>query len=566
MLRLVAVSAAGAGLAACTSAATPAPTTAPQPTAASAATDTPQAAVATDTPQAAAATATTAATDTPQPTTAPTKGAATKIVFVESWFGIPQYQTSIDPVTQAITQKMQSEGLNIEIHSLILDNHDTKYPVLYSSGADFTMAFDAPWYKMLSLRDQSALVQIESLIDQFGPNLKKEITDKIYKANFMNGHLYGIPVTYYYRGSSGVLLREDLRMKYNAPAPDPATGWPSVEPYLQSIKKNEPNLIPDANAPPQGLVGNWEINTWQRWPNANTGGINAAAIIVPDWTKGTQFVDYETVPEYLNLVKLVRSWWQQGLVNKTDLPTISSGGSVETDFIFPGKAAACQENEPDYKFVDYTKQLQSSIKDAKLMGWDMTGMRGGKKATGSLVAGNFVVFNAGAPKEQQQAGIQYFDWLSSNQDNVDLWDMGIDGMNYKKEPNLKFAEIPGVDAARNYRRQWYVSGISGKYQRQPDNLPQAALDALTFFSTESNFQYNPYEGFSPDTKAVEAELTEVTGVMAEAFHPLDSGQEDTATSLAKTTKLLDSAGRQTLKQKLQKQLDDYVKAHPAPTQ
>src|SRR5262249_38160382 len=80
--------------------------------------------------------------------------APVKITLVESWFGVPQYAESINPVTQAISKKMQDEGLNIELQSLILEDHETKYPALYASGADFTMAFDAPWYKMNSLRDQ----------------------------------------------------------------------------------------------------------------------------------------------------------------------------------------------------------------------------------------------------------------------------------------------------------------------------------------------------------------------------------------------------------------------------
>jgi hypothetical protein len=101
-----------------------------------------------------------------------------------------------------------------------------------------------------------------------------------------------------------------------------------------------------------------------------------------------------------------------------------------------------------------------------------------------------VYFRGNAPKEQQIAGIQFFNWLVGSQDNLDLWLMGIEGVNYKKEDNLRFSEIPGIDAARNYRRQWYVSGVSGRFQRQPVDLPKAASDALMFFSTESNCDFN----------------------------------------------------------------------------
>jgi len=120
------------------------------------------------------------------------------ITVVESWFGVPQYQESVDPVMAAISKKMQDDGLNIEIKSMILSDHDAKYPLLFSAGADFTFAFDAPWYKMTSLIDQGALQPLEDLINKYGPKLKEAITPKIFDFNFMKGHLYGVPAAYYY--------------------------------------------------------------------------------------------------------------------------------------------------------------------------------------------------------------------------------------------------------------------------------------------------------------------------------------------------------------------------------
>ncbi len=136
--------------------------------------------------------------------------------------------------------------------------------------------------------------------------------------------------------------------------------------------------------------------------------------------------------------------------------------------------------------------------------------------------------------------------------------MGIDGVNYRKEPNLRFSEIPGVDAARNYRRMWYVSGLSGRFQRQPVDLPKEAEEALKFFSTEENWIFNPYEQFEPDTKALEVDSAKLNAVYDEAVHGLDTGQMPVEEARAKMKKMLDDAGRQQYKEKLQKQLDDFI--------
>ncbi len=488
---------------------------------------------------------------------APAK-APIRITMVESWFGIPQFKESIDPITQAISKKMQSEGTNIEIVSLILDEHDTKYPALYAAGADFTMAFDAPWYKMDTLRVQGALLAIEDLVDANGAQLKQEITDKIYQANFIDNHLWGVPAAYYYNGTKGVIYREDLRKKYGVPMPTSEEGWPSLEPFLQAIQKNEPNVLPFVNIPTQSLA------QYTRGLRPWAPGVPQTGVQIPDVTKDFKLADYEDINYVVEIAQLLRTWWEKGYVNKTDMPSSGSSQNAQIDFVYPGKAMSCVENEPEFKWVDQTKQIKASLPDAELMGVDMSGMRAGKeKPLGALKQWNFIVFNASAPKEQQTAGIQYFNWLASSQDNMDLWLMGIDGVNYKKEDNLRFSEIDGVDQARNYRRQWYVSGLSGRFQRLPADLPQVALDALTFFTTESNWVFNPYEQFAPDTKALEVDSAKLNAVYLEAVHGLMSGQVATDEAVKQTKQMLDDAGRQTYKEKLQKQLDDYIAAHKA---
>lgn len=478
------------------------------------------------------------------------------ITMVESWFGIPQYKESIDPVTQEISKKMQSEGLNIEIVSMILEDHNNKYPALYASGAEFTMAFDAPWYKMNSLRDQGALAPLEDLVEQNGADLKTAITEKIYNANFMNGHLYGVPAAYYYGGTGGVIFREDLRTKYKADMPTSEGGWPSLEPYLQAILDNEPDIIPFVNVPTQSMVG-YSRNRKGWAPGVSKTGVKALDGTV-DWT----LVDEEEDPATIEMAELLRVWWEKGYVNKTDLPFSGTSQNSQVDYIYPGRGASCVENEPDFKWVQQTKEMQSSSADASLMGVDMIGERAGvTKGMGNLKQWNFVVFNVNAPAEQHQAGIQYFNWLAGSQDNLDLWLMGIDGVNYKKEDNLKFSEIEGVDQARNYRRMWYVSGMSGRYQRQPADLPPEAEEALKFFTTEENWVFNPYEQFEADTKALEVESAKLNAIYDEAVHGLMSGQEPVADAIAKMKKMLDEAGRQEYKAKLQEQIDAFIAAN-----
>ncbi len=479
------------------------------------------------------------------------------VTLVESWFGVPQYRESIEPVTTALSAKMQSEGVNIEIQSLLLDQHEAKYTALYAAGSDFTMAFDAPWYKMNTLRDQGALLPLETLIDTTAPTLKESITEKIYQANFANGHLYGIPVAYYYAGTSGVMLREDLRVKYGAELPTSEVGWASVESFLQAVLENEPDIIPFVNIATQSIVG---ISRGRR---AWAPGPIQTGVRIPNIDEGFELMDEEDDPALAENAEILRSWWEKGYINKTDMPSSGTSQNSQVDYIYPGRAAACVENEPDYKWVDQTKQIKTSYPDASLFGVDMTGQRAGIKGLGNLKQGNYMVFNINATTEQHEAGIKYFDWLAGSQDNLDLWLMGIEGVNYIKEENMRFSEVEGVDATRNYRRQWYVSGMSGRYQRLPLDLPEVAEETIKFLTTEDNYVFNPYESFEADTKVLEVDSAKLNAVYLEAVHGRNSGQLPTAEATQMIKDTLDSAGRQEYKEKLQAQLNDFIAAQKA---
>jgi hypothetical protein len=433
---------------------------------------------------------------------------------------------------------MQSEGVNIEIKSLILDDHNAKYPALYASGADFTMAFDAPWYKMNSLRDQGALQPIEELIEAHGPQLKQAITEPIYNANFVNGHLYGVPAAYYYGGTSGIMLREDLRKQYDAELPTSEGGWRSAESFLQAIVDNAPELIPYVNVATQSMV------TCNRGRRSWSPGAIDTGVTIPNIEEGFELVDLEDTEYILENAEICREWWEKGYINKTDLPSSGTSQNAQIDYIYPGRGAACIENEPEFKWVDQTKQLKSSSPDGELFGVDMTGMRGGLyKGIGNLKQWNSIIFNVNAPEAQQAAGIQYFNWLAGSQDNLDLWLMGIDGVNYIKEDNMRFSEVEGTDAARNYRRQWYVSGMSGRYQRLPADLPKEAEEGISFYTTADNWIFNPHEGFEADTKALELDTAKLNAVYLEAIHGLMSGQQPVAEARAQMKRMLDEAGR-----------------------
>ena len=190
------------------------------------------------------------------------------ITYVDSaGFGVPLYRETIDPIAEALSEKMQAEGVNLELQVLLLDDPRAEYPLLYASGADFTFAFDAPWKNMNALRDQGYLRPLDNLIGDY-PNIVEAITPEVIEYNYMLGHLYGLPTGFYVASHSAghIIYRQDLAEKYGM---FPLTSLDELELFLEEVKNNEPGMTPFAADPTFNafyLGGPWDWYQPEEYP------------------------------------------------------------------------------------------------------------------------------------------------------------------------------------------------------------------------------------------------------------------------------------------------------------
>ena len=524
MLKQMAVATAGAVLAACARKTEPPPE-------------------ATKPPQ---ATATPAPTATPVPPKEPVK-----ISMVEMFWGVPQDKAILDRTARYLSEMAQADGVNVEFSSILLDDRNAQYPLLYASGEKFTFAFDAPWLMMNSLIDQEYLLPLEDLLPEHAPKIVEVDGEDLLKANYIKDHLYGIVAWFYFNQTSGIILREDLRLKYDVP--EIGDNWDSVEPYLKAVKENEPDMIPFLVSK-SGQIGFGQgddnYNSFDApWYNP---GNKLSGCCIPNLWEATTYEDLEEQEVFVRYADLSYKWWQAGYLG--ELPQ----GVNLTDAYNNGLAAASNNNEPDFKYAQ--QQPSITTEGIVLKGYDMSGQRSERiKKNRRNRQWNFIVFNNQAPMEESIAGLQFFNWIYSDQSHVDAWLFGEDGVDHTFGAGMTFAKVPGVEVV--YRRNWFVGGVPGTLERLPEGTPQHAKDTLTFLSTPENFLFNPIEGFDPDIKPVETQHAAYVAAYPEARYPIVSGEMPTDQALANWKQVLDDAGRQVLKAEFQKQLDEWIKAN-----
>lgn len=484
----------------------------------------------------------------PEPTDAPVKAEPVEISMVEMFWGVPQDTAVLNRIANYLSGRAQDDGVNIQFKSILLDDRTAQYPLLYASGEKFTFAFDAPWLVMNSLIDQEYLLPLENMLPEYAPKIVEVTGQQVIDANFIKGHLYGIVAWFYFSQTSGIILREDLRKAYGVPEPDGT--WPSIEPYLDAVKANNPDMIPF-------VVGkSGQIGFGQGDDNFNsfaapwyTPGNKLSGACIPDLWAETRYENLEDQPEFREFAELSYKWWDMGYLG--ELPE----GVNQNDAFDNGICAAVNNNEPDFKYAQQQAQLTND--EVVLKGYDMSGQRAGKVLKNRRNRQwNFIVFNNQAPEEEQIAGLQFFNWLYSDQANVDAWLFGEDGVDHNFGPDMTFTAVEGAEGV--YRRNWFVGGVPGTLERLPANTPEHAKETLTYLSTPENFKENPIEGFDPDIKPVETQYAAYTAVYPEARYPIVSGEMETVEALANWTKVLDDAGRPELMAEFQNQLDAWI--------
>jgi len=491
------------------------------------------------------------------------------ITYVESaGFGVPQYRETINPIAEALSEKMQSEGVNLELRILLLDDPNTEYPLLYASGADFTFAFDAPWKNMNALRDQGYLRPLDDLVGDY-PNIVNAITPEVIEYNYMRGHLYGLPTGFYVASHSAghVVYRQDLAEKYGM---YPLTTMDELELFLEEVKNNEPGMIPFGADPTFNAFylggAPWSWYQPEEYPakyGYNPGNAMIGAGIEDIIREKLTYVDSEIQDSFRAQAERARQWNEKGYVNKDMLQMLEVNAFDE--YFNPGKCAAITYNEAILKSkLQIQPALQSYVPEGKAAGFDESQSRaGGSIAFAVFKQWNFQVFNANSALEDTKAGLEFFDWLLGDQDNIDLWLMGVDGVNYKKLDNMRYEDLPDVDGTTNYRRRWYVAGVPGRFERVPADASDEFLEVLEYITNPEYHLPNPLELYEPNRKVVETELGQMDAASKEATLPLVAGQLDPAAGIAAYTKALDDAGRQEVKAIFQEQLDTWITENEA---
>lgn len=388
--------------------------------------------------------------------------------------------------------------------------------------------------------DRGQLAPLDDLLEKYGSGIKEVLTDKYINVGRYKGKIYAVPSRHDFAKGGTIAFDKALLDKYNLDI-SKIEKIEDIEPLLETIKKNEPNVIPivaDRGATPAIAP----------LPQCDyLIGENGPVLLYSDTNKELNVVNLYESEEYANNAKIAHRWYNKGYISKDILTNTLSG----SELIKAGRAFCFSTNaKPD---------MQSQIEAATGKEIAVADL---KTSIAFSSTSNIIGFMWAIPKQSnvQEAAMKFLNLLYTDSDVINLMDWGIEGKHYVKVDDKTIKYPDGLDAAKvgySMNMNW-VWGDQFKSYVLEGTSP-TLWDEMQKFNEEAPLSYAC--GFLMDTSQVKNEMASITNVVKQYHYPISTGVVDPETKIPEFLSKLKAAGEDKLVQESQKQLNEWYQSN-----
>ena len=449
------------------------------------------------------------------------------------WYFPMLAQTDQDMVFEA-ANKMLMEDLNLEVDftPISFGDYNQKMQVIISAGDEFDICFTSNTRADYFQNSQrGAFIPLDGLLDEYAPNLKASIPERIWNATHVGGQTYGIP-NYQIAAVANVLwFPKELVEKYDFDYAS-VQKLEDLEPYFDEILANEPGVTPFAY---QKATTNWGyLLSYYGFDEVSTRNV-PGTIRVSD--ESCTVVNQFATEEFKSHVELMHNWYEKDYFR----PDAASVADWTAD-LKAGKYAAC---------FDGTYKPGGDSELSIKYGLDIvtTKISDAVMSTGSIVSTLQAISKTSKHPER---AMEFLEYLNTNKEFYNLLCYGIEGTHYEMAGDERI-ELIG-EGTYNPGIHWVFGTTFNSYRTpgQPDDVWEQTKEI------NNNAQASPLLGFAFDAANVSAEIAQCKAVVDEYIPSLDSGSVDPDKYLPEFLSKLEASGVDKIISEMQTQVDAWL--------
>lgn len=429
-----------------------------------------------------------------------------------------------DLVMEDLNKKLV-ERINVE---LVLDmipsaEYADKVKLASTSNEEFDLMFTSSWLNpFVDNVASEALLPLDDLVAEYGQEMMASMPDWLPTAGTVDGVLYAIPNQQIIAEQRGVAVQKEYADKYGLDITS-MEDISELYPFLDEIAANEPTLFPIDPRQPLVISQNYEA-------------IVSNAVYIRRGDANMELVSYADIVAEQD--KMDKEWYDKGYVRE-DIVTVT-------------------DNSADVKANRYASSIQTykpGLEAELTMNW-------GKEyiaipLEGSYVAaggGNSTMTAVNVNSKNPEAAIQLLNLIYTDKEIFNELLFGIEGTHYTKTGDNSVE--PVENSKYNYGGAAWVFGN----QFLAYTLPGQAEDVWEQTAQlNEEAEVSPLRGFTFDPANVQAEIAQISAVVAE-YNNMQYVAEDIEAFSAEKAERLEQAGIDTVMQEVQTQLDAWKAA------
>lgn len=479
-----------------------------------------------------------------------------------------------------VVQKFEEETkdtLNIKLDVVWSDatTHREKVPLMMANQEEADLVFDAYWMNLSTMHNQGAYATLNEYFNNpqypglqaaFGEDYLQQVTDT-------EGNIFAIPFTQAAEDIPVIAYRKDLADKYGITIDSNE----KLEEYFQAVQEDIDAGTLEMVAP-FGIGGTrgfyWMDHDLYEKREANIFSIDSSAFgigmemeaavsedgktVVGVATLGDPDEAYAAFPAPYNantrtdrVVNKLTKWAQY------TQPDAQTEDDPKTNLFYAGKVAAIEGNIAAY--TDYNTAVKALGGELGVYVYN-EGMRAGKPfVSAPLTAWNFLCVPQQSKKKDQ--AMQFLNWLFEERDNHDLFELGIEGMDWEAVGEDEFRKLEGS----NYSFPGYEMTWNPNFIRTNADLPDDAKAIVKYGNDPDTYITSPIAGFTFDNTAspeLQTAFAAVSAIQTE-YQPqimlgLTKDADAAQTLVDEYYQKAKAAGLETIRQAVQEQLQTFL--------
>ena len=453
------------------------------------------------------------------------------------------------PVMEAVNKLLyQDLNTTLDIRYINWGELPTRYPLVLAAGEGVDWIYTANWCQYFTEAAKGAFRPLSfDELSRWMPSHMVATPEAAWTDAKVNGQVYMIPTATPDIKYPVMLLREDLRKKYNVPE---VTRFNDLEPYLAALKQNEPDMIPIH------LDNGYDVSHCRNTLMGEDGflpGTICAGVTFNVEDPVFDVVAYTDEPALSSLRKassIMKDWYDKGY---TSLNPFSNNVRSKESFQI-GKSGVGLGN-----LYDVDANIQVAVQMGFEVGIVPLLTKSGRYVRDPYINNGVAISSFSRMPERT---MMVLDLLMEDPAYNNLVTFGMEGVHYRLDESDRIhliSSAPGESPIYSHTGFWFTN----KNQWRPLANWSEAYAALRENANALLFDM-PLSAFAFTPGQFKTELTGASAAFSRYGDPLAVGAvDDVDETLRLLANALEAAGVEQLKKEAEIQIRDYLASRTA---